>query len=288
MATIEIDNFTDPLCPWAWSAEPALLTLRWRYGDALAWTPRTIVLSERPEDYTAKGFTPDKLAKGMTMIQERFGMPIATHERPRMTASLPACRAVVAVRRHDSVAAERLLRRLRVLHMGGELIDEPDVIARAATEAGLDPRRVRVWADEPQTENELRADMDAARHPLAAARALDHKLAGWADGRRYTAPSLVLHRDGREPLALPGFQPVEAYEALIVNLAPEIERRDAPGSVEELLEWAPWPLATKEVAAVCEIDVDEARRGLAEVAVEQPLGPEAFWALPEQAESLAA
>lgn len=288
MTTIRIENFTDPLCPWAWSAEPALAALRWRYGDALDWTPRMIVLSERPEDYTAKGFTPDKLAAGMTMIQQRFGMPIATHERPRMTASLPACRAVVGVRRHEPKAAERLLRRLRVLHMGGELIDEADVLARAATEAGLDPRRVRIWSRESETEREVRADMDAARHPLAAARALDHKLAGWADGRRYTAPSLVLHRAGREAMALPGFQPVEAYEALLVNLAPQLERRDAPASVEELLDWAPWPLATKEVAAVCEIDVEEARRRLSDVAVEQPLGPEAFWALPEQVETLAA
>jgi predicted DsbA family dithiol-disulfide isomerase len=288
VTTIRIENFTDPLCPWAWSAEPALMTLRWRYGDGIAWVPRLVVLSERPEDYTAKGFTPDKLAAGMTMLQRRFGMPIDAHERPRMTASLPASRAVVAVRRHDSAAAERLLRRLRVLHFGGELIDEPDVLARAAREAGLDPRRVRAWAHEPETEAELRADMDAARHPLPAALALDHKLAGWAEGRRYTCPSLVLHRDGREPLALPGFQPVEAYDALIVNLAPELERREAPASVEELLEWAPWPPATREVAAVCEIDVEQAREQLAQVAVEQPLGPEAFWALPGQAQQIAA
>jgi predicted DsbA family dithiol-disulfide isomerase len=288
VTTIRIENFTDPLCPWAWSAEPALMTLRWRYGDAIEWTPRLVVLSERPEDYTKKGFTPDKLAAGMDMLQRRFGMPIDPHERPRMTASLPASQAVVGVRRHDVAAAERLLRRLRVLHMGGELIDEPDVLARAANEAGLDARRVRAWAREPETERELRADMDAARHPLPAALALDHKLAGWAEGRRYTCPSLVLHRAGQEPMALPGFQPVEAYDALVVNLAPELERRPAPRSVEELLEWAPWPLATREVAAVCEIDVEEARERLAEVAVEQPLGREAFWALPEQAQRLAA
>ncbi|MEA2377045.1 MAG: hypothetical protein QOD13_952, partial [Thermoleophilaceae bacterium] len=30
---IDVTHFTDPGCPWAYSAWPAHTTLRWRYGD---------------------------------------------------------------------------------------------------------------------------------------------------------------------------------------------------------------------------------------------------------------
>ena len=55
---------------------------------------------------------------------------------------------------------------------------------------------------------------------------------------------------------MPGFNPVEAYETAIANLAPELERRAKPASVEEMLAWAREPLATAEIAMV-----DAARPG---------------------------
>ena len=59
---------------------------------------------------------------------------------------------------------------------------------------------------------------------------------------------------------------MEVYEAAIANLAPELERRAAPDSVEEVLAWAGEPLATAEVAAICGIDRDEAQQQLSAVA----------------------
>ena len=35
---VSVTHFTDPGCPWAWSASPALAALRWRYGDQLTLT----------------------------------------------------------------------------------------------------------------------------------------------------------------------------------------------------------------------------------------------------------
>jgi predicted DsbA family dithiol-disulfide isomerase len=189
MATVRIENFTDPLCPFAWSAEPALQRLRWLYGDQLEWIPRMVVLSERAEDYTDKGFTPEKQAAGMGMLAERYGMPIDTSVRPRMTASVHAARAVVAARVHAGPdAAEALLRRLRIHHMSGDLIDEQPVIDAAAREAGLDADRLWGWTKEPRSSRRLREDMLAARSPLPAARALNHKLAGPPSERGTRAP----------------------------------------------------------------------------------------------------
>ena len=37
MARIFLTHYSDPGCPWAYSANPALTVLRWRYGDQLVW-----------------------------------------------------------------------------------------------------------------------------------------------------------------------------------------------------------------------------------------------------------
>ena len=51
---------------------------------------------------------------------------------------------------------------------------------------------------------------------------------------------------------------------------PGAELREAPESVLELLEWAGEPLATREVAVVCDIEHDEARQQLGRVATRAP------------------
>src|SRR5205085_3004933 len=55
---IRVHHFTDPGCPFAFSAEPALRKLAWAYGDELEWQTRMIVLSRSPEEYLDRGFTP--------------------------------------------------------------------------------------------------------------------------------------------------------------------------------------------------------------------------------------
>jgi predicted DsbA family dithiol-disulfide isomerase len=296
---LTIREYTDPACPFAFSAEPARLRLNWLYGDQLEWRPVMVVLSESPEDYTRKGLTTGMLASGMADIQRKYGMPIDPRERPRMVATVHACRAVVAARLHAPPGSEyALLRRLRIRAMAGDLIDDPGVIARCAREANIDPMLVfRAAADDPGVEAALRADMAASRGPSAPSLALDHKLASAGDlGRRYTCPSYEISRAGGSGSGssgwprfdVPGFQPVEVYEAAIANLAPELERRAAPSSVSEVLEWAGEPLATVEVAAICGIEPAEARTQLARVAHEDAVGPDGFWALPAGAARVAA
>src|SRR4051794_33074607 len=48
---IHVDHFTDPGCPWAYSAAPALAALRWRFGDQLEWDLVTIGLTEHASQY---------------------------------------------------------------------------------------------------------------------------------------------------------------------------------------------------------------------------------------------
>ena len=43
---VEVVHYTDPSCPWAYSAEPFMRALEWRYGDGLAWRLVMIGLRE--------------------------------------------------------------------------------------------------------------------------------------------------------------------------------------------------------------------------------------------------
>src|SRR4051794_26081718 len=153
LAAGRIDEYTDPGCPWAWSAEPFRQRIRWLYGDAIEWRLHMVGLSESPEEYLEKGFTPEKMAASFAEISGDHGMPIATHERPRMAATLPACRAIVAVREHVSERAARaLMRQLRIHHFRGDLLDDPETIAEASRATGLDPQAVESWSHDPHVE----------------------------------------------------------------------------------------------------------------------------------------
>jgi predicted DsbA family dithiol-disulfide isomerase len=277
-AAVVITEFTDPACPWAYSAEPFRLKLRWLYGDAIDWRPRMVVLAEDPREYLDKGFTPDKLSSAYATIARDHGMPIDTSLRPRMAATAPACRAVVATRLHAPDAEGAILRSFRRRCMEGELLDETSTVHHAAADAGLDPAAVEAWSAEPATERALHEDMAAAREPIAAARVLDDRLANWSGGRRYTCPSYEIVRgsDGVR-IAVPGFQPFAAYDVVLANLVPGTERREPPGSVLEVLAWAGEPLATREVAVVCGIDHATAREELGRVADEAHVGADGFW-----------
>jgi hypothetical protein len=165
--------------------------------------------------------------------------------------------------------------------MGGELPDEPATVAGAAQDVGLDPAELQEWTASGDAIAALAADRAAARDPLPAARLLDHKLGGPADERRYTCPSYIATSEGSGPFVVPGFQPIEAYEVLLANVAPGLERREEPSGVAEVLAWAGTPLATAEVALLCGLDHDAAREQLVEAgATERPAGADAYWSLP--------
>ncbi len=280
MTAVEIVEFTDPACPWAYSAEPFRRRLQWLYGEGVGWTERMVGLSESPDDYLERGFTPELQSTAYRKIAHDHGMPIDTAERPRMSATVPACRAVVAARRHDPERTWPLLRALRVRTFSGELLDEPATRAGAALDAGIDPAELERWMAEPETEAELREDMAAAREPAPAARVLDEKLANWSGGRRYTCPSYEVVRlaDGVR-IAVPGFQPFAVYDVIFANLTPGLDRREPPATVEDVLAWAQIPLATREVAEVADLSDDDAREQLGRVAHERHVGADGFWTL---------
>ena len=281
MAIIRITEFTDPGCPFAWSAEPFRRKLEWRYGDQIAWRLRMVVLADRREDYEDEGLTPEKVKRQYETLSREHGMPMDTTLRDRLWATAPACRAVVAVRLHAPTAERALLRTLRVRHFAGQYLDDRATLEDAARDARLDPVAIEGWMQAPETQRMLDEDRAAARNTTRAALAIDHELAAANGGRHYTCPSYEIVRfDDGTQIDVRGFQPYDAYEVALANLAPDAELRAPPKSVLELLEWAREPLATREVAVVCEIEHDEAREQLGKVATERELGFDGLWSVP--------
>ncbi|HKJ36725.1 MAG TPA: DsbA family protein [Solirubrobacterales bacterium] len=278
---VRIDEFTDPICPWAYSTEPSRRRLRWLYEGRIEWVPRMVVLATDREAQAERGFDPGKVAKQHRRIAREHRMPIVGGERQYVAGSGEACEAVVAAREQGSTRhARMLLRRLRVAHFSGEMIDRADVIAAAAERAGIDADELSDWREREGTAEALAADVDAARQPSQAAQVLNDKLANWSGGRRYTCPSYEITRLSDDvTITVPGFQPFAVYDTILANLVPRLERRSPPETAREVLEWSVVPVATKEVAVMRGIDFEDAREELGRIARQEFVGADGFWTL---------
>src|SRR5277367_6297129 len=139
MTTISVTHFSDPGCPWAYSASPALAVLRWRYGEQLSWRLVTIGLAEDPERYVQNGYTPTRMTIG-NMHFRRYGMPFLSEPRARVAATGRACRAIVATRLLDAPREREVFRALQLGWFTTTLVlDQDDDIARALERvSGLD------------------------------------------------------------------------------------------------------------------------------------------------------
>jgi 2-hydroxychromene-2-carboxylate isomerase len=273
VSAVAVRLFTDPGCPFAFSAERQRHRLLWLYGDQIAWELHMIVLAEEKSDDWWFG---DRW-RGLFL---RYGMPIDWSKRLWANATIHACRAVVAAGLRWPDRQEAFLRRLRVLAISGTmLLDDSDTLELAAEQAGLPVAELAAFCAEPEVEAALRADMAAARMLSPAVRAQDYKLGGPPDERRYTCPTYEISHAGAR-IDIPGFRPLEAYEVAIANLAPELTRRPDPDGVEEVLAWAGAPLATAEVAAVCDRDIADVRLELGRTASFEPAGADGWWSLP--------
>ena len=201
-------------------------------------------------------------------LQLLYGMPIDW--RPvEANASLPACRRSSPRGCTRPTARRRCCGGCGCCSFSALALDDPDVIDRAASEALIEPGELRErGAPSPPVEAALEADMRAV--PQSVARLPRAGLqAGWAaEERRYTCPSYELIRVTEPPVDwptasrvdLPGYRPVEAYEAALANLGARARSAGPiPESVEEVLAWAGMPVATAEVAAVCDREVADVR-----------------------------
>jgi protein-disulfide isomerase-like protein with CxxC motif len=272
MAAISVTHYTDPGCPWAYSASPALAVLRWRYGAQLEWRLVTIGLAEDPRRYVDLGYTPARMTAGYLRFR-RYGMPFLSEPRGRVAATGRACRAIVATRLLDPERENDVLRALQLGWFTTTLVlDEEQDIARALEPvSGLDVPAVLAAIDDERTiaayeedKRETRTAEGGPTHFQGKARQTDGPV-------RYSAPSLAFAANGRR-LEAGGFQPAEAYDVLVANLDSTLAREAPPQSPLEALERFPAGLVTQEVAAIMAENNEAPDRLAAERALIELLG----------------
>jgi predicted DsbA family dithiol-disulfide isomerase len=284
--------YNDPACPWGYSENPALRVIEWRYGSQIDWRLVLVGLSEDTSRYASHGYTPARMALSGVSFRDRYGMPFAPRPKARLSASSRACRAVIAARQQWPGSEWVVFRTLQLANFNTPLLfDEDEQLAEVLSVVGaVDAERIVSLIDSPEV---LAAyEQDKAETRTAAGSPTDFQgKAGNSDGHvRYTAPSVVFtHADGRK-LEAGGFQPVEAYDVVIANLDPTLERKAPPEDPAELLEAFEFGLTTQEVAALLASGNDKPDRVAAEIALlqlvadgraeRQGVGGDAVWARP--------
>ncbi len=286
---IAATHFTDPGCPWAYSARPALRTLEWRFGDQLDWELVVIGLTEDAKQYEDRGYTPERMVSSWPVYHERFGMPFGYQVKAGVSATSRACRAVMLANEQSHELGEAALSALQFLNFTTiEMLADDAAIAAALNAVdGLDGDAIVEHLNDADVLERYEAQRTRARQAAGGATEAQGKSA-LSDGPvRYTAPSLIFTAPDGSSLEAGGFQTIEAYDVILANLDPTLERRPRGESVTEVLDFFARPLPTAEIAAVMAEPMMPPNTGavLAELQeltadgklVREPLGDDALW-----------
>jgi hypothetical protein len=267
---------------------PFITALQWRYGDQLEWRHVMIGLTERASQYEQRGYTPLGSARGQRAFR-RYGMPFGRQPKPRMHATARACRAVVATRLVDPAQEWPVFRSLQFTQFTTPLPLDSDAALRNALlrVPAIDSETIMSMLDSDEVTHAYEQDRAEARTAAGTPTEFQGKSADTDGAVRYTAPSLVF-RDGDRCLEAGGFQALDAYDVVVANLDPALERRGEPESAQEILDAFPHGLTTREVAQLLALNTaqvpDDTRAEdlMLELAASgqaqaQPLGDNTLW-----------
>lgn len=291
--------YTDPACPWAYSALPAVRVLEWRYGDQLAWRLVLIGLREDGSGLAERGYDPARTSQRQIMFRDRYGMPFTAAPKERPAGTGRGCRAVVAARLLDPGSEWRVLRALQLANFTTPLLLDDAVSIRGALRPvpGIDADAIVDRIDDDEIVQAYERDRAEARTAAGTAAETQGKTSTSDGPVRFTAPTIVFERDG-ERLVAGGWQPFLAYDVLIANLDPTLHPTPPPETPDQLFNRFPDGLTTAEVSALLAKapdyvpDPQAAERALLQLAasggvVRVSLGQDALWAPPAVAEAMA-
>jgi protein-disulfide isomerase-like protein with CxxC motif len=286
---IEATLYTDAGCPWAYSANPALRVLEWRFRDQLAWRLVMIGLRELPSEAAIRSFDPQRALARWRVYEERYGMPFGSTPKQRPAGTGRGCRAVVAAGMLEPGSEWRVFRALQLANFTTTLcLDDAESIRDALRALpSVDAERIVARLDDDEVVAEYERQLAEARAAAGTPAEAQGKTAAADGGARFTAPSLVFRRNGDSVVA-GGWQPLLAYDVLLANLDPLLERVPPPASPEPLLEYFDGGLTTAEVALLLADgpdpvpDVAHTELLLAELVAEgrasrEPLGQSSLW-----------
>ncbi|MBK3566020.1 DsbA family protein [Streptomyces sp. MBT62] len=229
---VEVVEFTDPLCPWAWGSEPVFRRLRAAFAGQVRWRRAYCILFDHDDDPA-----PDPAAE--TAWYARYVEDITAHTHaPRAVrlsrvaaSSWPASLVAKAAEAQGAEVADRALRRLResVFVLGEPADTAESAISAVSGVPGLDVDRLAADAASDEVLERVRADHAEARRPVdevLSVHGCESPHPGAAketpDGQhRYALPTLLV-RGATGRRAVPGWRPYEEYVSAVVGLGPEL------------------------------------------------------------------
>lgn len=267
-APVEVVEYTDPLCPWAWGSEPVFRGLRAALAGRVHWRRVYCILFDHDDDPA-----PDAAAE--TAWYSRYVEDISGHTHaPRAfrlsrvaASSWPASLVAKAAELQGPDVAERVLRRLREsVFVLGEPADTPALALSAARGIpGLDHERLTADAASAAVLERVRADHAEARRPVREVLSVPdgsspHPGAAKETpdgGHRYALPTLLV-RSPAGVRAVPGWRPYEEYTSAVDSLEPGLPAapvrldpvealahyRSLTEPERRLLTEGPWPPAS--------------------------------------------
>ncbi|MGW1965847.1 DsbA family oxidoreductase [Streptomyces sp. NPDC001935] len=261
---VEVVEYTDPLCPWAWGSEPVFRGLRAALAGRVRWRRAYCVLFDDddapPPDPAAETAW---YARYIEDVVAHTGAPRARQLSRVAASSWPSSLAAKAAERQGGEVAERVVRRLRESVF---VLGEPaDTVALALSAVrgvpGLDHERLASDVASTTVREAVLADRAEARRPVAEVLSVrggsPHPGAAKETaegGYRYALPTLLV----RSPAGLrvvPGWRPYEEYAAAFEELSPgllTVPARPAPSEAlaryrsltspeAAVLSDGPWP-----------------------------------------------
>jgi protein-disulfide isomerase-like protein with CxxC motif len=286
---IEATLYTDAGCPWAYSANPALRVLEWRFREQLSWRLVMIGLREEASEAAVRTYDPARALGRWRVFEERYGMPFATEPKARASGTGRGCRAVVAASQLQPGSEWVVLRALQLANFTSSLyLDDAESIAACLRDVpGVDADAIADRVDDVDVVAEYARHQAEARSAAGTPAEAQEKTATSDGSVRFTAPSIVFRRDGDTVFA-GGWQPLLAYDTVLANFAPELARTATPDSPEPLFERFSGGLTTAEVAQLLAYGSDPVPdRGGAEETLSRlaaagaisrvPLGSGALW-----------
>ena len=259
---MDVVEYTDAMCSWAWGTEPKLRLLHWRFDDQIeSWRH---VVGHLVEDE----YMPDRdrvadaarLGEYWKVVCDQTGMPRPAPLQRAPSGSRASGLAVKAAQEIGHPRPDSVLRALReATFVYGE---PPDTIERALEACGevigLDTVRLAEAIASDDVAEAYRADAEETRSPNEFVLTLEGDRPGIGrareakDGRmRFVFPTLVIGTT-----TVPGWMPYEAYEdAVLTAGAQENERTRSKPTPSEA--FARWPtLAEHEFRFLCGPDAD--------------------------------
>lgn len=260
MTVIEVREFTDPACSWAWGTEPKLRRLQWRYGDRLAWRRILggLIGDIRNLKFAFEATDPGRWSEYFrdTWLHTRMSYP--PELKWIFSSSVPAGKAVKAAERQSDEIGGRVLRRLRErTYIWGEPPDGDErVLAGLDGVDGLDLGKLTADLGTPDVEEAFQRDWEETRRPNEYVMNLEGDRPGIGRAKcteghwRFVFPTVIFSGPGGEA-TVPGWEPWEAYEAAMEVALPgsTVDPRPDPTPDQYFDQWA--TACDTELAFLC-------------------------------------